>query len=162
VIGSFKGELCRCYRLCTTTEQAKKEIDYTLDLFEDNGHNRAELKKIADDYQPHSNVKNKKDKEKEKNHTNVNPECHTKELFRALPFRCEDDVREEEEEEQEQKMFACIPYIPEAAHPLRRVLSKAGVNTIFSSGQKLQNILCGKNKTRPPPEKKKGVSMNME
>ena len=31
------GELGRCYRLCTTTEQAKKEIEYTLDLFEDNG-----------------------------------------------------------------------------------------------------------------------------
>ena len=158
MIGSFKGELCRCYRICSSTEQAKKEIEYTLNLYEDNGHNRDELKKIADNYDPHSNVKQKKDKTKEKNHSNVNPDQQAKELFRALPFRCEDDLREEEEEEeQEQRMFACIPYIPEIAHPLRRVLSKAGVNTIFSSGQKLQNILCGKNKTRPPPEKKKGV-----
>ena len=117
------------------------------------------MKKIADSYEPHLTAKSKKDKNKEKSHSNVIPEQQTKELFQVLPFRCDDDLREEEEEEeeQEQKMFACIPYIPEIAHPLRRVLSKAGVNTIFSSGQKLQNILCGKNKTRPLPEKKKGV-----
>ena len=54
-------------------------------------------------------------------------------------------------------MYACIPFIPEIAHPLKRVLAKAGVSTIFSSGQKLQNILWGKNKTHPPPEKKNGI-----
>ena len=51
----------------------------------------------------------------------------------------------------------CLRVIPEVAHPLRRALAKAGVNTIFSSGQKLQNILCGKNKTHPAPEQKNGV-----
>ena len=161
VIGAFKGELCRCYKLCSSTEQSKKEIEYTLDLFEDNGHNRAELKKIADSYQPPTNTNKNKNKEREKTKKRPNveiPEQQTKDLFRALPFRSDEDVREEEDEEiQEQKMFACIPYIPEVAHPLRRVLAKAGVNTIFSSGQKLKNILCGKNKTKPPPEKKKGV-----
>ena len=48
VEASFKGELCRCYRLCKSTEQTKKEIQFTLDLYEDNGHDRAKLKKIAD------------------------------------------------------------------------------------------------------------------
>ena len=82
----------------------------------------------------------------------------TKELYRALAFRCDEDLKEEEEEEKEErKKFVCLPYIPEIAYPLRRVLKKAGVNTIFQSGPKLQNILCGPNKTRPPPEKKKGV-----
>ena len=37
-VASFKGELCRCYRLCTTIEQAKREVNFTLDLFEDDGH----------------------------------------------------------------------------------------------------------------------------
>ena len=32
-----------------------------------------------------------------------------------------------------------------------------GVNTTFTTGPKLQDILCGKNKTRPPQERKKGV-----
>ena len=74
-------------------------------------------------------------KTKKKTETNKIPEQQTKELFRALPGGA----------------------FPEVAHPLRRVLAKAGVNTIFLSGQKLQNILRGKNKTRPPPEKKKGI-----
>ena len=39
-IASFKGELCRCYRLCSDPEQVKEEIKFTLDLYEDNGHNR--------------------------------------------------------------------------------------------------------------------------
>lgn len=57
---------------------------------------------------------------------------NTIDLFRALPFRSEEDIREEEEEAtKERKKFACIPYIPEIAHPLKRVLKKAGVSTIF-------------------------------
>ena len=96
------------------------------------------------------------------NHSNVNSQTNPiddiVELFRALPFRSEEEIREEEEEaEKEKKKFACIPYIPEISYPLRRVLKKAGVSTIFSSGTKLQNILCGPNKTRPDPQKKKGV-----
>ena len=54
-------------------------------------------------------------------------------------------------------MYACVPYIPEIARPLKRALSKAGVNTTFTTGPKLMHILCGQNKTRPPPEKKKGI-----
>ena len=78
----------------------------------------------------------------------------TIELFRALPFRSDEDIREEEEEEEdERKKFVCIPYIPEIAHPLKRVLKRL----VFQSGPKLQNILCGANKTRPNPDKKKGV-----
>ena len=62
---------------------------------------------------------------------------------------------EEEKEEEERKKYARIPYIPEIAHPLKRVLKKAGVTTIFASGPKLQNILCGVNKTRPDPQKRR-------
>ena len=91
----------------------------------------------------------------QKNDRSNDPLRGTMELFRALPFRSEEDVREEEE--QQRKKYACIPYIPEIAHPLKRVLKKAGVTTIFSSGPKLQNILCGANKTRPDPQKKKGM-----
>ena len=58
-------------------------------------------------------------------------------------------------------MFACITYIPEIAPKLKRSLSKAGIHTTnyttFTSAPKLQDLLCGKNKTRPPREKKKGI-----
>ena len=160
VIASFKGELCRCFRLCTSPEQTKKEIQFTLDLYEDNGNDRKKLQSIADAYDPPLQTsKNKKnDKKTQKNDRSNDPLHGTMELFRTLPFRSEEDVREEEEEEEQQrKKYACIPYIPEIAHPLKRVLKKAGVTTIFSSGPKLQNILCGANKTRPDPQRKKGV-----
>ena len=40
IVASFKGELCRCHRLCSSPDQIKKEIEFTLDLYENNGHNR--------------------------------------------------------------------------------------------------------------------------
>ena len=44
---SFKGEICRARRICLTESQAKKEIDLTLNVFQDNGHNRSKLEQIA-------------------------------------------------------------------------------------------------------------------
>ena len=64
---------------------------------------------------------------------------------------------EEEEEAIEIRPYACIQYIPEIAYPIKRALAKAGVNCTFTSGPKLNDILCGRNKTRPDPQKRKGV-----
>ena len=47
---TFKGEICRAKRLCTSPAQVKKEIVYILDVFEDNGHDRGKLQRIADEY----------------------------------------------------------------------------------------------------------------
>ena len=160
MVASFKGELCRCYRLCTSLEQTKKEINFTLDLYEDNGHNRSKLKLLADAYEPPAKTRKKdhKDKNTKRPQNPESPETQAKDLFRALPFRSEEDLREQEEEEvEERKAFACVPYIPEIAHQLKRALTKAGVHTTFTTGPKLKDILCGKNTTRPPPETKKGV-----
>ena len=44
-MASFKGDLCRCYRLCTSMEQTKKEIEFTINLYRDNGHDRQKLEK---------------------------------------------------------------------------------------------------------------------
>ena len=153
---SFKGELCRCYRLCSTIEQAKKEIEYTLNLYEDNGHNRAKFKAIADTYTPPTNTTNKSTKEKQKQ--KAKPPTTTQEkdiklLFDALPFQNEDLTDDDEEK----LMFACISYIPEISHQIKRSLSKAGINTTFTSAPKLKDILCNKNKTQPPKERKKGI-----
>jgi hypothetical protein len=43
-----------------------------------------------------------------------------------------------------------LPYIPTIGPPLRRILQKAGFNTVFKSGTSLKNILCLQNKDKPP------------
>ena len=74
-----------------------------------------------------------------------------KSLFDELPFRFFNISNEED------KLFACITYVPEIAPQLRATLKKAGVSTTFTSGTSLKNILCGRNKTHAPKEKKKGI-----
>ena len=154
VVASFKGELCRCHRLCTSKEQVQKEIQFTLDLYEDNGHNREKLKNIADNYIPPTTNK-PTHKEKPRSYKAKERQAlidsETKHLFDELPF-CNVNIAQEED-----KLFACIPYIPGIAHQLKASLKKAGVNTIFKSGTSLKDILCGKNKTHAPREKKKGI-----
>ena len=115
IIATFKGELCRCYRLCTSIEQTKKEIQFTLDLYEDNGHDRAKLKKIADAYVPPTAKNRTKPNNKERRPKQTEPpETEVRNLFRALPYRTEEDLQEEEEEESiEIRPYACIQYIPE-------------------------------------------------
>ena len=152
-LASFKGELCRCHRLCTSTEQIKKEIDHAINLYEDNGHNRDKLKSTADNYTPPPNKPTTK-----RTTLTYSQKCiqaasqaHTKNLFDELPFR---NVNLSDDED---KTFACIQYIPEIAHQLRNSLKKAGIATTFTSGTSLKDILCGKNKTHAPREKKKGI-----
>ena len=152
VTASFKGELCRCYRLCSSPAQVKKEIDFTLDLYEDNGHDRATLQKIADTYTPPTSNNNNNNNKKQTKKQKQAAENQTRNLFNVLPFRFE--LLGEEEEE---ILFACIEYIPEVAPQLRRALKKAGVNTNFKAAPKLKDILCNRNKTRPEPSMRKGV-----
>ena len=64
-------------------------------------------------------------------------DLNTKTLFDELPFK-NHNITEEED-----KLFACIQYIPEIAHQMRNTLTKAGINTTFTSGTSLKNLLCG-------------------
>ena len=157
---SFKGELCRCYRLCSSPEQMKKEIDFALDLYEDNGHNRAKLKHIADTYTPptidNSNNNNSSNKNKTRHATKclttpqITTETQTKALFDVLPF-----INENLAQEEEDRPYACVNYIPGIAPQLKRAFTKAGVNVTFTSAAKLKDILCSQNKTHAPKEKKR-------
>ena len=97
-----------------------------------------------------TNNSSKKQKNKAKRATTAE-EAQTKNLFQVLPFQNETYSDEED------ILYACIDYIPEVAPQLKRVLTKAGVNTTFKSAPKLKDILCGRNKSKPPIEKKKGV-----
>ena len=155
VIATFKGELCRAHKLCSTPEQTQKEIDFLLNLYEDNGHDRAKLAAIASEYSPPSTSQPKK---KDRNKHTPYKRQSTKEdsipdnLFDVLPFKDQDF------QDEEYKPFARIPFIPGGiSYRLKRSLTKAGVNTCFTSGTKLKDILCSKNKSKIDPEKKPGI-----
>ena len=153
-MASFKGELCRCYRLCTSKQQAKKEIEFTLNQYLDNGHNRDKLKHIADTYTPPTTAilthKEKPRSYKAKEAQAISDSV-TKQYFDELPFRNVNLTQEED------KLFACIKYVPGISHQIKASLKKAGVNTNFTSGTSLKVILCGKNKTHAPKEKKRNI-----
>ena len=58
----------------------------------------------------------------------------------------------------ERKPFVSIPYIPGGlSNKIQRICHKAGCNVAFKPGAKLQNVLCSKNKWKPPPNEQKGV-----
>ena len=85
-------------------------------------------------------------------HTQHSQEPSSPNLFATLPFHPEpinEDIR--------LRPYATLSFIPGVSHQLKRAFSKAGCNLYNKSGQKLQNILCAKNKTRPPPCKCKGI-----
>ena len=152
-IGNFKAELCRAHRICSSPNALTEEIKFITNLFSDNGHEVKELEKIIAAYSPPSLKptyhKNKKSPNSHKPTHSEIPEN----LFEVLPFHYTDISNEEE-----YKPFARIPFLPgNIFHQIKRSLSKAGINTCPTSGQKLLNVLCGKNKTRPPQEEKKGV-----
>ena len=87
-----------------------------------------------------NNNNNNNGKQRKKNRET--PEIQIKNLFRILPFRDENDV-----DDDDFKPFACIQYIPEISHALKRSLTKAGINTTFTSAPKLKDILCNRNKS---------------
>ena len=51
-IATFKSELCRAYRLCSSESKTKDEINFIMDLFVDNGHDRARPEQVAAAYKP--------------------------------------------------------------------------------------------------------------
>jgi hypothetical protein len=52
ITSTFKSEICRAHRICTTPAQTKKEIDFTLEVFQDNGHKCSHLEAIRSKYVP--------------------------------------------------------------------------------------------------------------
>ena len=153
-IATFKSELCRAYRLCSSEAQTKEEIKFIIDLFVDNGHNRGTLEQVAATYKPPSNT-NKRTTNKNK-HNCKQKDTHKDipdNLFDVLPF-----IGIDLSDQDEFKPYCRIPYIPGGTfHEIRRALNEAGVNTCATAGQKLGQVLCGKNKTHPDQKQKKGI-----
>ena len=48
----FKGALFRAYKLCSNELLLKKEIDFQIKNFEDNGYKRTKIYQIAQTYKP--------------------------------------------------------------------------------------------------------------
>ena len=159
VIATFKAEICRAYRLCSSLEQTKKEIQFTIDLFEDNGHDRKTLEKIANSYKPPKHGQNTSAKSNSKSRSNVDKKhANTVDsipdnLFDVLPFR-ETNLGEQEEH----KPYIVMTYLPNGIfHQVKRACNKAGINVVTRPGTKLTNILCSANRTRHQPNSKPGV-----
>ena len=59
--------------------------------------------------------------------------------------------------------YCRIPYIPGGTfHQIRRAPKDAGVNTCATSGQKLGQVLCGKNKTHLEQNRRKGTDLPLQ
>ena len=156
---NFKGELCRAYRLCSSPEQVKKEITFTLDLFESNGHNRKTLEQIANSYTPPTlqnkhNENRENRRQNEKNHNNNHNTDIPHNLFDVLPFagvNLTDDA-------EENRPYVIVNYIPGPIyHQLKRACTKAGVSLVTRSGTKLKDLLCSCNRTQHDPTLKPGI-----
>ena len=127
---------------------------------EDNGHDRNAFQKISDLY--------KTPDERKKQNTVTN-------LFSVLPFHYDtsdnssnnssnnsssnnNNNNNNPDDGVKLRPNAKIPFIPGGvSYKLKRALNKAGCNAFITAGQKLQNILCASNKTRPPPLDGRGV-----
>ena len=111
----------------------------------------AKLAAIAAEYKPPSTSQPRKKERNRRTQTSRhnNEETIPENLFDVLPFK--DDKPTDEE----YKPFARIPFIPGGiSYRIKRTLTKAGVNTCFTSGTKLKDILCSKNKSKIDPAKK--------
>ena len=151
VAGVVKAEICRAHRICSTPEQANNEIQHTLNLFEDNGHNRKNLEKIVETYKPPDGKQQKK-KQQQSTTNNKNDTDNPTNLFDVLPFK-ETDLTEEE-----RKPYVVMTYLPDGLyHQMRRACNKAGVQLITKPGTKLKDLLCAPNRTHHEPSKKPGV-----
>ena len=154
-IATFKSELCRAYRICSSESLLQKEIKFIINLFVDNGHDRPLLEKVALSYKPPTTTQDHTNKNKRITNNNKH-NCKQKDipenLFDILPFRGIDLTDKEE-----YKPYCRIPYIPGIFLEIRRTLNEAGINTCATSGQKLGQVLCAKNKTQPEQKQRKGI-----
>ena len=134
----------------------KKEIQFTIDLFEDNGHDRKILEKIAASYEPPKQGAKNSAKTKNKSQMNkqtVSVDTIPDNLFDVLPFR-DIDMTEKEE----YKPYVVMTYLPNGIfHQVKRACSKAGINLVTRPGSKLKDMLCGSNRTHHEPITKPGV-----
>ena len=152
VNGILKAEICCAQCICSSPEQAKKEINHTINLLVDNGHKRAPLEKIAHEYKPSLPKQQNRNKNHSNVHTNVNTAEIPDNLFNVLPF-AQTDLSTEEA-----KPYVVMTYLPDGVyHQMKRACTKAGVQLITRPGTKLKDLLSAPNRTHHDPTKKPGI-----
>ena len=118
-------------------------------------YDKAKLTAIAAKYKPQSSYQPRKKEHNKRTHTSrqsSDEETLPENLFDVLPFKDDNSTDEE------YKPFARIPFIPGGiSYCIKRSLTKAGINTSFTSGTKLEDILCSKNKSKIDPAQKPGI-----
>jgi hypothetical protein len=136
-------------------------------MYEDNGHSRQPLETSGSTYTPPPT-------DEDAASLPVDPPNPQGQLRRTaarikreerLPQQRQQQQQWQQQQQQQQQQqfpqekrvtFATTPYVPTVANQLRRVFAKANCHLFFKSGAKLQNVLCAKNKMRPPKTDKKG------
>ena len=125
--GIFKGFVHRALRICSE-KFFKKEIEFLVDVFTENGYQRNALRKMADDI-----------------------------IDKNRPISNEPTTTEPNQQNDELTKRITLPWIPKVSPRLRRVYKKAGYDVAFKSGRNLASILSSKNKTALPKNSYPGV-----
>ena len=84
-MGVFKGFLSRAYKICTEN-YLQSEIDFLIDIFTENGHNRNTLTNIATEYLRNINKPKSNDQNNTKNTKNIIKLPWVPILFLVLSF----------------------------------------------------------------------------
>ena len=126
VNGVFKGFLIRAKRLCSS-QYLQQEIQFLIDVFVENGHNRDQLTILAEEMTTHPSVDGTSTLSTNNDETATTPTAS-------------DD----------QKPVVTVPWIPILGPRLRKAMRRRGVRTIFTSGRNLSSLLCNHKSALPP------------
>ena len=126
VKGVFKGFLVRAKRLCSP-QYLQQEIQFLINIFVENGHNREKLVRLAEDMT----------KEQTADDATSTLTTYDDATTSALTT---DDV---------QNPVVCVPWIPILGPRLRKAMRRRGVRTVFTSGRNLSSILCNHKSALP-------------
>ena len=128
VEGVFKGFLVRAHRICSAKYQ-KEEINFLIDVFSENGHERSVLEDIAKTF--------------------VVPENRA---LQPLPT----NTAATGDASKPVNSIVKLPWIPRLGPKLRKIFKRQNIKTIFTSTPNLQSILCN-NKSKLPINSQAGV-----
>ena len=139
--GTFKVFLHRAYKI-SNAKYFDEEIEFILDSFTENGHNRNKLKQIADEF-----------KFKQNNEVSVCQNTNIDNGNIGIPTTANNN-------NDDSKKTVKLPWIPGISLKLRKAFRKAGYRVVFKSNANLQTILTARNKPKLPPNSFPGVYLN--
>ena len=135
-------EIIGAHRLCSSQELMKQDVEFALNMFEDNGQSRNMLEGVVNSYTPPevgSRPKNNSTTNKNMNNKYagaLDPNSVPTNLFDVLPSR-DEDISDEE-----MKPYVVMKYLPDGFyHQIKRACTKAGVNLVTRPGNSLQSLL---------------------